>query len=170
MEQQFLWDQQGLSRFLELDAAFQWEFNRLGNEFLDYWSSDPLTLCRVGDYWTNLPDHTDWFTEESEDLGTPFCNALRRWSKVGSVLEQEWNEEFEVKSSSPGDLVAGKRYLVLVRLHRDIEDRGKGFFPYLTEAEFCGLGRPACDFSIDIHGNLIFRFGFNGFTAGSTRP
>ncbi|MEW6568573.1 MAG: hypothetical protein AB1449_10500 [Chloroflexota bacterium] len=167
IQQLFLWSAENLANFIGLDADFQWEFNRLGNEYLDYWSSEPPS-CQVGMYWTDLPNPTDWFTEESDDLGL-YCNILRRWSKPGSVIDQSWDEEFELKSQSPGDLESDRAYTVRVFPLRDIEDRDRGFFPYVTEAEFCGRGPQPCDASFE-DGRLVFGFGFAALVNGLTRP
>lgn len=166
IQQLFSWDDTNMANFLDLDAAYQWEFNRKGKEYLDYWSSDPPE-CRVGFYWTDLPDATDVFTEESEDLGFR-CNLKRRWSRITSVVGGgDWNEEFEIKSESPEDLVAGRVYTVRAFLRRDVEDREKDFFEYSTESEYCGIGLPPCDYSIV---DDTFRFKFSNMIQGLTKP
>lgn len=128
VHQHFYWDQDRLTNFKNLNADFQWELNRRGNEYWDYWYC--VGYSWDGIYWTDLPDHTDEFSEE-QDPPHP-CMSV------------SGDEEFEVKSKDQDALQPYTAYAVYAEFRRDIEDLGRPL-NYQTEAEYCGDSAPLCD-------------------------
>ncbi len=129
VHQHFKWDDAHMNEFKSKNADFQWEVNRLGHEYWDYWHCFGPNI-----YWTNLPDHTDMWAEEEDP---PWC-----------FLDKSGDEEWEVKSKDPDALQANFEYGVWVEFSRDQEDLGKAL-PYQTEAEWCGKPWPFCNWGQD---------------------
>ncbi|WP_457754084.1 hypothetical protein [Thermococcus sp.] len=94
---------------------------------IDVWDYSTDCNYRHGTYWTNLPDPTDIYSEESH------C----------SIID---NEEFEIKVLDTKSLVANYEYYVIAKFYRKPEKKGTLFFlqsesevKYLIGFEWCKM-------------------------------
>ena len=128
---------QELDTLINLDASLAWEFRRpavntdTGEEiedsnvdFGDFWRSVGGE-CVYGDYWTNLPNHSEEFTEETNTL--PGCSQ-----KPGNR-----NEELEIYIDKPAELEAGKLYYIAVKFYIHEEYLNSNYQFYISKVEYC---------------------------------
>jgi hypothetical protein len=105
----------------ELDALIDLEFRRpavnsqTGQEerdsnvdFGDYFQN--VNGVCVGDYWTDLPNHIDYFSEEQNSLGCSNEEAAFR------------DEEFELYVDDPSELVVDKPYYITIKFYVHNDD------------------------------------------------
>jgi hypothetical protein len=114
----FRWNDRRMSIFRELGSYFQYEINRLGNDYWDYYHKDSVGRCFVY-MWTDLPNPTPLWSEEQD-----------------GPCGQRGNEEFEIKSQNTG-LKANYTYSAYGWFTWDSEDRN-GWRNFQIEAEQCG--------------------------------
>jgi hypothetical protein len=131
--QQFVFEQAELDALINLNTTLAWEFRRPGVnpstgvetdsnvDFGDYFQNVDGEC--VGDYWTNLPSHTDDWSEET-NLLCPYQELLG-------------NEEFEVFIDDPTQLIAGKVYYVVVKFYVHSEYLNSTYQFYISKAEHC---------------------------------
>ena len=137
--QHFIYEQAELDVLINLDTTLAWEFRRpdvvpntgveikdSNVDFGDYWNFRN-GVC-VGDYFTNLPNPTDEYSEESNLI--PGCEDK---DEIGNLD----NEEFEVFIDDPTALIAGKVYYVLVKFYIHSSYLNNDYQFYVSKAEHC---------------------------------
>ncbi len=137
--QMFVFEQAELEALTNLNTTVAWEFRRpavnastgvevtnSNVDFGDYWRF--LNDVCVGEYWTNLPNPTDEYSEESNLI--PGCENK---DEPGNFD----NEEFEVFVDDPSALIAGKVYWVVVKFYIHSSYLNNGYQFYIAKAEHC---------------------------------
>lgn len=139
--QYFAYEQAELDALNAAPATLAWEFRRpevnpgTGEEieetnvdFGDYWQS-VNGKCVGGEYWTNLPNHSDRFVEESNWFRIPGCEPNN------PAVSQ--NEEFELYVKDTTQLVADKMYYIVIKFHIHDEYLNSDYQFYISKAEYC---------------------------------
>jgi hypothetical protein len=108
----------------QVDTDTGIEIDKTKVDYGDYWQSVNGVCERW--YFTNLPNHSDRFTEESNSVGV--CPH-----KLG------WSEEFELYVDDPSELVAGKAYYITIKFYIHNEYLNSNYQFYISKAEKCEL-------------------------------
>lgn len=140
--QHFIYEQAELDALNAVPATLAWEFRRpqvdtnTGEEikdtnvdYGDYWQSTN-GIC-AGEYWTNLPNHTDYYSEENNWQSLPGCTPNNPSPTVPK------NEEFELYVDDTTQLVAGKVYYIMIEFHIHDEYLNNGYQFYISKVEYC---------------------------------
>lgn len=142
--QSFQWNSTALEAFKSHRAAFQWEFNRHGADYLDY----------MWYYLSNWPGKPmDCFSEETSTDVVSDRDCRPWWDK-------DEDEEFELKTDDYGGFTDGKSYYVIAVFQRN-NAGGDSWYPYITEGEYCGLYLPGCG---------LMNFAYEELIGGWMRP
>jgi hypothetical protein len=134
--QYFTYEQAELDALVNLNATLAWEFRRptidpdgveqSGSvDYGDYWQS-VNGVCVGGEYWTNLPNHSDKFVEESNSISGCHSNS-------------QWSEELEIYIDDPTELVAGKAYYITVKFYIHDGYLNSTYQFYISKVEYCEL-------------------------------
>jgi hypothetical protein len=143
--QYFTYEQAELDVLNAVPATLAWEFRRpavnpstgaeVDGSNVDY--GDYLQSvngeCIRGNYWINLPNHTDYYTEESNWQSIPGC---RPNNPIPTVPK---NEEFELYVHDTKELVADKVYYVVIKFYIHEEFLNSDYQFYVSKAEYCEL-------------------------------
>lgn len=142
--QMFTYEQAELDALNAMPATLAWEFRRpavdiktgvevdgSNVDYGDYWQS-VNGIC-AGEYWTNLPNHSDKFVEESNWQSLPGCTPNNPSPTVPK------NEEFELYVDNPTELIAGKVYYITIKFHIHNAYLNSNYQFYVSKVEYCEL-------------------------------
>jgi hypothetical protein len=139
--QYFTFDQAQLDALNEVPATLAWEFRRpdvdengveISNSIVDYgdyWRS--INGICAGEYYTNLPSHSDRFVEEYNWFWIPGCEPNN------PTVPQ--SEEFELYIDKPSKLVAGTIYFITIKFHVHDNYLNSDYQFYISKVEYCEL-------------------------------
>lgn len=138
----FTYEQAELDALNAVPATLAWEFRRpevnpktgveidgSNVDYGDYWQN--VNGVCVGEYWTNLPSHTDKFVEESNSIG---CQPLYPDNPLAPN-----NEEFELYVDDPTQLIADKAYYITIKFYIHQGYLNSEYQFYVSKAEYCQL-------------------------------
>lgn len=126
VNQYFVWDQSHRNTLVNKGGVYQYEIRR-DREYWDYFYSG--SFCYRA-YYSNLPGHTDRWSEESDS------NLSSCLLRLCIPYYYPCDEEFEVKTKRLTQIEAGKLYYVGAHFYRDTGDRNKPM-TLTTESEWC---------------------------------